>query len=428
MFFELVQLAIGNLLRARARLVMTAGGVVVGTTAVILLIALTLGLQRGAEQGLGSNASLTELDVYPFWSPDQENEPPQLDVAAAQSFWRIDGVRSVIAAKYFYGEVWAGDYFGYPSILGIDPGVLPYLGIQAEEGELSLENGQVIIGSQAGMYFNDPDYTGEEWNPIDVDLFNTPSTIKLYQYSGETTKERTINLTASARLAPTENFYDSVIIMDIQQVIALSDWANNQTTDPETFRYDQIKVIATSRETVNDVADTIRSMGYGVGGISDYINQLNGFFRGMRLLLGGIGGVALLVAAFGVANTMIMAILERTKEIGLMKAIGATDGQILSVFLIEAGLVGFVGGLSGVGLSLFLQSVINNAIANLQPDSSGINFLPVDLSQVGGNLIIIPGDLTLFAIILATGIGLLAGIFPALRAANLQPVVALKQE
>ncbi|MBC7815023.1 MAG: FtsX-like permease family protein, partial [Burkholderiales bacterium] len=122
------------------------------------------------------------------------------------------------------------------------------------------------------------------------------------------------------------------------------------------------------------------------------------------------------------------AILERTREIGLMKAIGATDRDVLTVFLIEAGLVGMAGGLSGVGLSLFLQNVINQAVANAPTAEQGGIGLPFDTSQIGGNLVVIPPELTIFAIVLATAVGLGAGLYPALRAARLPPVIALKME
>lgn len=138
--------------------------------------------------------------------------------------------------------------------------------------------------------------------------------------------------------------------------------------------------------------------------------------------------MALLVAAFGVANTMTMAILERTKEIGLMKAIGATDRDVMTIFLTEAALVGFSGGVAGVGLSLFVQNVVNTALANVPQDQGGITFLPIDPSQIQGNLFVIPSELILFAVTLATLVGIGAGLFPALRAARLLPVLALKSE
>ena len=136
------------------------------------------------------------------------------------------------------------------------------------------------------------------------------------------------------------------------------------------------------------------------------------------------------MAAFGVANTMTMAILERTREIGLMKAVGATDRDVLTVFLIEAALVGLSGGAAGVGISYLLQNAINEAMRNMPTDQSGgggfIFF--IDPSQIGGNLVIIPPELALFALALATGVGIAAGFYPALRAARMTTVVALKTE
>jgi len=111
-----------------------------------------------------------------------------------------------------------------------------------------------------------------------------------------------------------------------------------------------------------------------------------------------------------------------------MKAIGATDRDVLTVFLIEAGSVGLAGGGAAVGLSLFLGNAINQAILNLPTNNSGVNFLPLDPSQIGGNLMVIPPELSVFAIVLATLVGLGAGLLPALRAARMPPVIALKQE
>ncbi len=102
---------------------------------------------------------------------------------------------------------------------------------------------------------------------------------------------------------------------------------------------------ATSRETAGEVSDAIRELGFNAGGMGNFLNQINRFFTTMRLVL---GGVALLVAAFGVANTMTMTILERTCEIGLMKAVGATDRDVLTIFLIEAALVGCRGWVSRI--------------------------------------------------------------------------------
>lgn len=417
--------------RARARLAMTAGGVLVGTTAVILLIALTIGLQRAAEAGIGQNRQLTQLQVYPNYSNFDPSNPdggniPQLNQEAVQALWQIPGVAAVVPIKNLqYGELLADKYTGYAQIIGLDPRLLPYMGISVVQGELALESGDILVGPFVGQYFYDPKATSYE--PIQIDLLNTRLRLHLTKYSGQAPEERKIDLNVRGLLAEGTD-YDYAMLMPIRDVVGYNDWLSGQQTDPKTFIYDQITVITTGRDTTNDVSSAIRDLGFATSGIGDFLNQLNNFFTTMRLMLGGVGGVALLVAAFGVANTMTMAILERTKEIGLMKAIGATDRDVLTVFLVEAGLVGSVGGFAGVGLSLFLQNVINQAILNAPSDPNSISFLPLDPSQIGGELMVIPPELILFAILLATAVGLGAGLYPALRAARLPPVIALKQE
>ncbi len=437
MFYELGMLAIGNLNRARARLAMTAGGVLVGTTAVILLVALTAGLQQAAEASIGSNSQLLELDVSPnygFRANDQQEQPAeikQLTVAEVNKFWKIPGIAAVIPITNLQsGEINAGKYTGYAAIQGIDPKLLPYMGISAQQGSLTLESGQVLLGAHVGDYFYDPKGTGDQQN-VKIDLYTTPFKLKLYQYTATTPTQRNIAPKPVGLLAENDRFGNSML-MPIQDVLSYNQWITGTKIDPKKFAYDQVVIRAKSRETVAGISEAIRKLGFQSGGMGEYISQLNSFFDAMRLILGGVGGIALLVAAFGVANTMTMAILERTREIGLMKAIGATDRDVLTVFLIEAGMVGLAGGATGVGLSYFLQHLINGALASTgAPDPSQpsvANFLPFDTSKIGGQLFVIKPELAVFALILATGVGLGAGLYPALRAARLPPVIALKSE
>jgi putative ABC transport system permease protein len=424
MLYELIRLAMSNLQRARARLLMTAGGVVVGTTAVILLIALTIGLQEAAEAGIGSSSALTQIHVYQMWN-EGGGAAPQLTDEAVRAFWQIPGVRVVIPSLRLQGgELYSGKYVGYGEVLGIDPRLLPWLGLQAQAGELSLSPGQAIAGVYVGQNFYDPS-SDEGWVQVPVDLLNDP--VELHITNWGTGAARKIRLNFTGIFAETGGS-DYVIYMPIDEVRRWNEWLSGQDYDPETFVYDQVIIYATGRETVNDVTEAVRKLGYGTGGMGEYLNSLNRFFETMRIMLGGIGGVALLVAAFGVANTMMMAILERTREIGIMKAIGATNEAILTLFLLESGLVGLVGGVSGVLLSKIIQNVVNSGIQNLSQGEGGVYFLPFDPSQIGSNLMVIPTELIIFAIVLATGVGVAAGLYPAWRAAQLPPVLALKYD
>src|SRR5690606_22394575 len=418
MFFELFQLALGNLGRARMRLIMTASGVLLGTTAVILLIALTIGLQRSAEEGIGSDASLTEIRVIGAFGASEN--APQLDENAVAAFREIPGVAAVIPLAGYQGngELFSGDLRNYAPIYGIDPAMLPFLRVDVAEGELRLLPGEAIFGSSIGDYFTDPD--AEEFEPISIDVINDPPQLNVTSFIDFDT--RLIELSVSGVLEPGN--YENVILMPIEDVLALNEWISGQEHDPETFRYEQIVVRASSRETTNAVSAAISDLGYQTDGIGDFLNELNRFFGTMRLMLGGIGGIALIVAAFGVANTMSMAVLERTKEIGLMKAIGARDRDVLTVFLIEAGLVGLCGGAAGVGLSLLLQNMINQTIQNMPSDSMSTALLPFNPALLSDTLIVIPPELMTGGLVLASVVGLLAGFFPALRAAQMSPLEA----
>jgi putative ABC transport system permease protein len=437
MFYELSRLSISNLLRARARLVMTAGGVLVGTTAVILLIALTIGLQNAAEAGIGQSGSLTEIQVWPNWGPPEAGqeyvEPPQLTVENVNAMWRIPGVAAVVPIVNLSGggELKAGDYSGYSQIAGIDPRLLPYLGLTVTRGTLSLGPGEVLVGARAGDYFSDPGAGGDEWEPVAVDLLATEDLrMTVYNWNSGNGETRRVKLKPVGEI--TGGSFDYMVLMPLDEVLKLNEWTNGQPIDLETFKFDQVTVRAVDREATNGISEAIRDLGFSTGGLGDFLNQINQFFSTMRLMLGGVGAVALLVAAFGVANTMTMAILERTKEIGLMKAIGANDRDILTIFLVEAGLVGLAGGAAGVAFSLVLQNLVNQAIANLpqgDPNSGGgFMFLPFDPNQIGGNLFVIPPELMVFALALATLVGIGAGLYPSMRAARLQPVIALKTE
>jgi ABC-type antimicrobial peptide transport system permease subunit len=139
----------------------------------------------------------------------------------------------------------------------------------------------------------------------------------------------------------------------------------------------------------------------------------------IEAVLGGIGGISLLVAAIGIANTMIMSVYERTREISVMKVIGASLKDIRKMFLLEAGMIGFGGGLLGLALSFGLSYVMNHFLAG---------FISGAIGGMGSRVSVIPWWLALAALAFATMVGVVSGYSPAQRAMNLSVLEGLKNE
>lgn len=211
--------------------------------------------------------------------------------------------------------------------------------------------------------------------------------------------------------------------MRLDNVTVWNEWARGTRINRNKEGYSNAIVKAESPELVIEITDQINTLGYMAYTPQSTVQSINSFFTVLQVIFGGVGAIALIVAAIGIANTMAMAILERTREIGLMKAIGATNKDVMSIFLGEAAGIGFIGGLGGVlvgwGASALLNIVAVSYYASQASENGG-----TPLSSVSST----PFWLPIFALVFATVIGLLSGLYPALRAATLVPVTALKYE
>lgn len=178
--------------------------------------------------------------------------------------------------------------------------------------------------------------------------------------------------------------------------------------------YNSIKVEVDDMANVSDVQTQITNLGYETYAEAEWINSEMDQMNIIQAVLGGIGAVSLFVAAIGITNTMMMSIYERTKEIGIMKVIGCRIRDIQALFLMEAGFIGFIGGIFGVGLSYGLSAVINRLVGNSDFGIAKISQIPLWLS--------------LTAIIFAIAIGMFSGLLPSIRAMRLSPLAAIRSE
>jgi putative ABC transport system permease protein len=182
--------------------------------------------------------------------------------------------------------------------------------------------------------------------------------------------------------------------------------------------YSSISVRVKNPAQIQLVEDAIKKMGFGTFSILDATRSLRQFFAVLDLFLGIFGSLALAVASIGIVNTLVMAILERRREIGIMKAIGASDGDVKKLFFAEAGAMGILGGIVGVALGWSIGQVIN----------LGTNVYLKRQSLPPEHFWAVPWWLVAAAIGFAFVVSLVSGLYPAGRAARLDPVQALRYE
>jgi ABC-type lipoprotein export system ATPase subunit/ABC-type antimicrobial peptide transport system permease subunit len=191
--------------------------------------------------------------------------------------------------------------------------------------------------------------------------------------------------------------------------------ANQWTTD----EFNSITLISESPGTVDTVAKEVKDLGYQATTSSDFLKGFGQFITYLTLGLSGLAAIALIVACLGIANTMYTAVLERTREIGILKALGARSGDVRSMFMSEAAMIGLLGGAVGLLIAAGV-SAAGNVIVNNIAAGQGI---PLDLSVFRITVWLVAGALGL-----ATIFSALSGFFPALRASRLDPVTALRYE
>src|SRR5689334_1344070 len=203
-----------------------------------------------------------------------------------------------------------------------------------------------------------------------------------------------------------------------QVALALARRGGN-LSEGQSEGYDSAVVRVTDPVKLTSVRQKIGDLGFGSFSIVDEIDQIRTVFLIIDSVLGLLGGISLLVASFGIANTMIMSILERTREIGIMKAIGAEDREIKLIFFVEAAVIGVLGGIVGVLIAWGIDGVANRLAYRFILKPQGASFI---------DFFSLPIYLSVGAILFALVVSILAALYPASRAARIDPVRALRHD
>lgn len=431
-FRDLAFLVVSNLRRMKLRLALTSLGVVIGTSAIVLMVSLGIGLQANLTAQLGDLGAATHINVFGGGGMPG-TEAVSLTEDVVEEFAAIEHVEAVLPnVPVMIDNITYKKYMLYSMPYGVDMESFDKFGYELESGRLPRNDSEIVLGATLPASFSlasDDPMMGPGASVPELDLLGKRLVLAISVYPTEAEYKADPNaqptqvkqkFTVVGILAPSDMMTDQSAYITMDAALDI----NN--TDRRKVTFDQLIVKADSVNSVTDIEKAIMDRGFYAYSAQSTLESLKSVFLIIQGVLGALGGIAMLVAALGIANTMTMSIYERTREIGIMKAVGASNRQIKRVFLGEAAIIGILGGLGGLLFSaagaalanLFVQAII----AGQATSSGAVSATPTT------SFFQIPVWLAVFAIVFAAGVGLLSGVLPAVRAANLDPLTALRHE
>ena len=459
-FLDLISMSIGSLFRRKLRTILTVLGVTIGTASIVVMVSLGLGLNKTTMDQIKQEGGLTTINVYTGygWGPmpyydmgvtetsdgmgSGSEEEVKLDEANLALIASIPNVEIASPVLTFDVIAKQGSYEAYLNLRGMSIETLEKLDIPLAEGHLPLAGNtevELVMGNQMIYNFYDTKNTmgHYEYDMPDIDFMNSPLFVIFdidgYYNSqggeGEMPKKYLVNTSGLVEGTPEEyNQHSYNVYVDIEALkfqlgkIFKNKAIPGQPTTPggkpyKDLIYQEAYVQVDEMENVKEVQSQIMAMGFQASSNIEFLDYMEEQSKVIQAVLGGIGGVSLFVAAIGIANTMMMSIYERTKEIGIIKVLGCSLGNIRSLFLLEAGFIGFVGGVFGVGLSFIISWIINTFLgSSMYGDgmSATISYIPFWLVVLGMSFSVL--------------VGMVAGFFPALRAMKLSPLAAIRNQ
>lgn len=441
---DLFRMSSSNLLRRKLRTFLTVLGVVIGTASIVVMISLGLGLRKSTLDQIEQYGGLTTINVYSndyYGSSGSDDETKRLSDEVVEEIAQIPHVELVSPKLSIYVMAKQGVYEGNFQIYGMTAEALRRMDIKIGQGELPPADGglQLFYGNQILTNFYNAkkgEYYWETGVLPDVDLMNDPVFIifdtdaywqsKNNDGSGQTTLPPKKYIISTSGLMEgsledySENAYSVFADIDALKAQLKKVFKNKvipgqpQTKSGKPYKelyYNELYIRVDNMDNVQAVQQEIKNMGYEASSNAEWMEQMQTQMGTIQMVLGGIGAVSLFVAAIGIANTMMMSIYERTKEIGVIKVLGCDMGNIRTMFLMEAGFIGLFGGIIGLILSYGISVVINVVAKDYY---QGISYIPLWL--------------VLISLVFAVFVGMAAGFFPALRAMKLSPLAAIRNE
>lgn len=370
------------------RTLLTILGMGVGIGAILFLVGLGYGIQKTLLETITTADSLLTLDVYPG------EDSRTITRGDIEKIKNIDGVEMISPVTETMGQIKYNNLVSDSKILAVDTEFIKLDGIKLTSGydiNSNEPHGVIISDSLAKIFEKKPQ-----------EMLGSHLTI----YLSEKAEQKTEKLEMQVKIVGFVEKKDILVYLNGQIL--------NQ--DAFGFEYSRLKVKCVSSAILSSVREKITQDGFIVSALTDLIRQVDQAFGVIRIILGFFGAIALMVSAIGMFNTMTVALLERTEEIGIMKSIGASDYDILWMFVFESTIMGFLGGVSGIAIG-FIGGQFFNFL---------VNFLAQRLGGAQTTLLYFPLWFSLFILAVATLVGFFTGVVPARKASATDPLEALR--
>lgn len=406
-FRDLLKLALRAFRARKGRTILTILGMGIGIGAILFLVGMGYGLQRLLLREITTSESLLTLDVAP-----NKAENVYLTSEKIESISEIENVSEAIPAFDAGAVIKFREISTDGSATIANPEFLVLDGKKISTGKIfaSGDKGGIVMSSAFTKIFNE---SKENMLNQMVSLSlrvpkKAEDTASSQQVNSKFKREQfeRIDLSTNFRIS---GFFES------EELIVFAD-PQSLDRDFEIEQFSRLKVKCASSDALERVRQEISNQGYLVSSLSDTVGEVNRMFKGVKAVLAVFGMIALLVSAIGMFNTMTVALLERTKEIGVMKSIGASDRQILSMFILESTTMGFLGGVIGI-----ILGVLSGLIFNV--------FINILAWRMGGRTVTLfyfPLWFLLFVVGFSILIGFFTGLIPARRASAIDPLDALR--
>ncbi len=417
---DIIQSALRNLGRRPVRNVLTAGGVLIGIVTLVAMVSFGVGVQREVQrnfetiglENLFVSPQFAEPDGFdPFAEPEVETPLNPAAVAEITALPEVVSVTPVLNLPSGMDITLTRGEMNLPVFISGGEGMPFRFG---PPGRSDMVAGTDLLQNQSGAILpvGLADQLLAEGETYD-NLIGEPLRLTVALPRGESADFTT------RVVGIQDGFSTRSLDVGVAEREAMIAWWFDDPDYLDSQGYDQLIVRTTDLAVVTAVTATLREKGYQVQSLDAILDVANQVLSLMQALLGSVGGLALLVAALGVANTMMMAIYERTREIGVLKALGASAREIRRMFTVEAAMIGLIGGFFGLIFGTLLGRLV---------DWIGHRFLINEGVTGVGQLSVVPWWLALGSLAFAALIGILAGLYPAARAAKLDPVTALRHE